>query len=309
MREKSPNEYSIPERMNIGVFLVALPATWLFLWGANHTPWPWPFVFAFGFSHLHMTLFSLLHEAVHGVFSKSSQRNEFFGRLCAAVFPTSFTLQRIAHLGHHRRNRTDGDLYDYVLPTQSKARRNFMLYSGNLLGFYYWCLPLGLVVYFLTPGLFTSSWFLRGPARLLGFEEHVREIAKEPKGRIWWECSGAVVYYGALIWFLNLGWGGTLLCFHAFALHWSALQYVDHAWSPRDIINGAWNLRVSPPAQALALNYHFHLVHHQRPEIPWVYLPRLVDPVTPRPTFWRIYFSLWRGTRPAPPMGAGAGTF
>lgn len=68
MREKSPNEYSIPERMNIGVFLVALPATWLFLWGAKPPPWPWPFVFAFGFSHLHMTLFSLLHEAVHGVF-------------------------------------------------------------------------------------------------------------------------------------------------------------------------------------------------------------------------------------------------
>lgn len=309
MSQAASSGFSTPERLNIVVFIIALPTTWIFLWGASHTSWPWPFVFALGFSHLHMTLFALLHEAVHGIFSRSPKRNDFFGRLSAMTFPTSFTLQRIAHLGHHRRNRTNEDLYDYVLPTQSKSRRNLWLYAGNLLGFYYWCLPLGVVIYFLTPGLFTSSWFQRGPAHLLGFEEHVTEIAKEPWGLIWRECFGAVAFYGVLIWFLDLGWGRTLLCFHAFALHWSALQYVDHAWSPRDIMNGAWNLRISRPAQALALNYHLHLAHHQYPQAPWVHLPRLIDPETPRPSFWRIYFSLWRGTRPAPPMGAGAGKF
>jgi fatty acid desaturase len=107
-------------------------------------------------------------------------------------------------------------------------------------------------------------------------------------------------------WALDLTWQGWLLCHWAFALHWSALQYVDHAWSSRDIVNGAWNLKVSLVARALALNYHYHLAHHRHPQTSWVHLPELVDHAEPQPTFWRIYFSLWGGTRPAPPMGAPA---
>ncbi len=36
----------------------------------------------------------------------------------------------------------------------------------------------------------------------------------------------------------------------------------DHAFSPRDVVNGAWNLRVLPWTRALALNYHHHKAHH-----------------------------------------------
>ena len=78
------------------------------------------------------------------------------------------------------------------------------------------------------------------------------------------------------------------------------------AWSARDVANGAWNLRVLPPFRWLALNYHYHLAHHQQPQLPWYELPRHVDRDLPQPSFWRVYFSLWKGVRPAPPMGAPA---
>ena len=90
-------------------------------------------------------------------------------------------------------------------------------------------------------------------------------------------------------------------------MHWSALQYVIHAFTERDIVEGAWNLKVSRLADALTLNYHNHLAHHRHPQLPWLYLPKFVEPDDRRPSAWRIYFRLWRGgTQPAPPMGGPA---
>jgi fatty acid desaturase len=247
-----------------------------------------------------------MHEAVHGVFSTSRQRNDLFGTLSAPAFPTSFTLQKIAHLGHHRRNRTDEELYDYCLPGQSRVARNFQLYVGNLMGFYWMCIPLSNLIYLVAPWLFTSSAFIQGPARNLGFEPYAREIAAHSKLRIWLECLLALSYQIALWWLLDLTWQGWLMCYWAFALHWSALQYVDHAFSPRDVVNGAWNMKVLPLTRALSLNYHYHLAHHRHPQASWVRLPDLIDPADARPTFWRIYFKLWRGVQPAPAMGSGS---
>ena len=301
------NDYStIPEKRNIAIFLVAYPATWGLLWLASHGSIWWALGAAWAFSLVNHTPFSLMHEAVHGVFSRNRFRNDLFGVLSAPAFPTSFTLQRIAHLGHHRRNRTDEELYDYYLPDQSRALRNFQLYAGNLFGFYWACIPLSNLVYILAPWYFTSKRFVEGPARTLGFEPYVREIVQHGKLRIWLECVLALGYQVTIWIVLDLSWQGWLLCYWAFALHWSALQYVDHAWSRRDIVEGAWNLQTLPTTRALALNYHLHLAHHRYPQASWIHLPKLVRQDDPKPTFWEIYFRLWRGVRPAPPMGAPA---
>jgi len=298
--------YEIPEKRNIAIFMIALPATWGLLWIASHSSIGWALLAAWAFSLVNHTPFSLMHEAVHGVFSSNRLRNEIFGTLCSPALPTSFTLQKIAHLGHHRRNRTDEELYDYYLPSQSRAQRNFQVYAGNLLGFYWFSIPVSNLIYLVAPWLYTSRAFIEGPARQLGFEPYIRDIALHSRLKIWAECLYAFSYHVALFLLLDLTWQGWLLCYWAFALHWSALQYVDHAFSPRDVIHGAWNLKALPLTRGLALNYHYHLAHHCHPRAPWVYLPELVDPEQPQPTFWRIYFRLWGGARPAPPMGAPA---
>lgn len=306
MTDSQPDEYPIPEKLNIAVFVVTQLAIWGLLWLASHSSLGWALLSAWAFSLVNNTNFSLMHEAVHGIFSRNRVRNYLFGTLCAPTFPTSFTLQKIAHLGHHRRNRTDRDLYDYYLPDQSRALRNFQLYSGNLMGFYWASIPIGNLIYLIAPWMYTSKRFVEGPARQLGFEHHVREVAKYSGLRIWLECLLALVYQVLAWWLLDLTWQGWLLCYWAFALHWSALQYVIHAYSPRDKVNGAWNLRVLPITHALALYYQDHLAHHRHPQVPWVYVPGLVKPTDRRPTFWRIYFRLWGGVRPAPAMGAPA---
>ena len=137
MRLTKQVNFPIHEKINIVILLITLPTIWFLLWVASHLSLLWALLAAFLFSHLNNTIFSSMHEAVHGLFSKSKSRNDLFGIVCAALFPTSFSLQRVAHLGHHRRNRTDQDLYDYYLPGQSKSLRNFQLYAGNLLVLYW----------------------------------------------------------------------------------------------------------------------------------------------------------------------------
>jgi fatty acid desaturase len=296
----------VPERLNWLILAATAAATAASLWLVSHSS-PWlALAGAVVFAFVNNTSFSIMHEAVHGVGAATPSRNYALGVIAGWMFPTSFSLQRIAHLGHHARNRTDRDLYDYYLPSESRWVRNVWLYGGNLLGLYWFCIPLSNAVYLLATPLYRSRVFVERIAPAIGFGQYVRDLVELPPGRIRLEISLAFGYQALLWWACDLSWQGWLLAHWLFALHWSSLQYVDHAWSPRDVVNGAWDLRVSAPARWLALNYHYHLAHHRHPSVPWTSLPALAVREG-QPTFWQVYWSLWRhGVQPAPAMGAPA---
>lgn len=276
------------------------------LWAASHLELAYALLAIWFFSLINNMPFALMHEAVHGVAAESRAANALIGTLAGWAFPTSFSMQRVAHIGHHRRNRTDAELYDYYLPGQSPTVRNFWLYAGNLLGLYWWCVINSNLLYALAPGLYRSRFFVERIATPLGFGPYIEELAELDPARVWVEIILAFSYQAAIFYLLDLNLLTYFVCNMAFALHWSVLQYADHAWSARDVKNGAWNLTVLPPSRWLALNYHYHLAHHQHPQLPWYELPKHVDQSIPQPSFWRVYFSLWKGVRPAPPMGAPA---
>jgi len=289
-----------PRRLNWLLLAASMLATSALLYIASHARWPIALLACIAFAFVNNLPFALMHEAVHGLAS------EKLGFVAACMFPTSFTLQRKAHLGHHQRNRSDDDLYDYYLPTQSRFVRNVWLYAGNLLGLYWFLIPLSNALYLLGTPLYRSRIFIERVAPKLGFGPHVRDIAELPVGRVWLEIAAAFGYQAALWWALGFRWPWWLLAHWLFAMHWSALQYVDHAWSARDVAEGAWDLRVPKIVRWLTLNYQFHRAHHAHPAAPWTQLPQLAKD---GPSFWQIYASLWRhGVQPAPPMGAPAQT-
>lgn len=296
----------MPERLNWLILAASAVATASCLWIVSHSP-PWlALAGAVAFAFVNNTPFSVMHEAVHGVGGATPSRNYALGVIAGWMFPTSFSLQRVAHLGHHARNRTDRDLYDYYLPGESRWVRNVWLYGGNLLGLYWFCIPLSNAVYLLATPLYRSRVFVERIAPAIGFGHYVRDLVELPSGKVRLEIALAFAYQAFLWWACDLSWQGWLLTHWLFALHWSSLQYVDHAWSPRDVVNGAWDLRVSAAARWLALNYHYHLAHHRHPGAPWTSLPALAVREG-QPTFWQVYWSLWRhGVQPAPAMGAPA---
>jgi len=251
------------------------------------------------FSYTNNTIFSLHHEAAHETFHPNPKLNDAAGVLFAAFFPTIFSIQRISHLGHHKRNRTDEELYDYYLPHQSWWVKTYWIYC-LLTGFYWAIIPVSASLYVVWPWAFRSRWFQDGPARWWGFRPFVRDIAQAPIARVWLEGLISLLVQVTMFVALDLSLVGWLACYWAFGLNWSSVQYSDHAGSPRDVIEGAWNLRFWPVAQWMFLNYNFHLAHHRQPGVPWIYLPKLVRSTDARPSFWAIYLRLWLGARKAP---------
>ncbi len=295
---------SIPATLNLAITALAASGALACLWLASHAPhWSLVVVAAILFSYVNNTIFSLLHESVHGLYHSDRRINEAAGPLLAAFFPTSFTIQRVSHFGHHQRNRTDRELFDYYLPGQSRWLKTYWLYC-LLTGFYWSIIPVAGLTYLVMPWSFSTRWFQKGPARWWGFEPMVKDIAAQPRLKVWLELAYTLGFQAAVFWALDLDWIGWLACYWAFGINWSSLQYTDHAWSRRDVREGAWNLKVGPVTQAVFLNYHYHLVHHRAPDIPWIHLPKFVSPDDPRPSFWKIYLSLWGGARPAP-LGPG----
>jgi fatty acid desaturase len=302
-RTNTGEPLEIPTTLNLAIAMVGGAVALACLWGASHTPhWTLVFGAAFVFSFANNTIFSLLHECVHGSFHPNPRVNDGAGVLFAAFFPTAFTIQRVSHFGHHRRNRSDRELYDYYLPHQSRWLKTYWIYC-LLTGFYWAIIPVAGLIYLLCPFAFRSRAFAEGPARWWGFQEYARDIAAEPTARVWSEALFASAFQMFLWVALDLDWIGWLCCYWAFGLNWSSLQYTDHAWSPRDVQEGAWNLRFWRITQAIFLNYNLHLVHHRQPAIAWIHLPDFVRTSDPNPSFWSIYLSLWGGARAAPAPG------
>jgi fatty acid desaturase len=172
-----------------------------------------------------------------------------------------------------------------------------------LTGIYWVFLPLGCIVYLVAPWVFRLRVFCSREGSLgkqTGAAAMFSGLDRADRLRMRLEILFSVLFQVALVSLLDLNFTGWLACYVAYAVNWSALQYADHAFSPLDIKNGAWNLRVNPVVQWLFLNYHHHLAHHQHPTVPWIHLPRYVNFNDARPSFLSVYLSMWRGPRPLP---------
>jgi fatty acid desaturase len=298
----------LPGALNISISVAAMAVAALALWiASNSGSWIAILLAAIIFSFVNNTIFSLLHEAVHGLFHSSHKVNEIFGSLCAAFFPTALSFQRICHLGHHRRNRSDAELFDYYYPDDNKFLKYTQWY-GILTGVYWLMPPLGCLIYLIAPWALKINFF-RGAdskvAQQTGLDAMLSGFNDVPGRRIRLEIVASILLQVSLFKFLNLTWTGWLICYAAFALNWSALQYADHAWTDRDVRNGAWNLRVNLLVQYLFLNYHHHKAHHQNTSVSWLHLPKYVDFLEHRPSFLAVYRNMWLGPRPYPEVPTG----
>ncbi len=301
---------TVPGGLNLTLACVAGGVSVSMLWLASHTDAvPWFIVAVFVFAFINNTVFSLLHEAVHGIFHQNLVINEWAGRILAGFFPTGFTLQRIAHLGHHRRNRTDAELFDYYKPGDNLLAKYFQWY-GILTGIYWLIPPLACLLFLITPVPLIKRIINYSKSSDLSYQTSADGMLSgyksAPFARIKLEILFSILLQVAMVSLLDLHLAGWLACYAAFGFNWSSLQYTDHAFSKRDVYEGAWNLRVNKVVQYIFLNYHHHKVHHQNPSISWLHLGDHIDEEEFRPSFLEIYLKMWRGPRPIPESQAAA---
>jgi fatty acid desaturase len=303
-------QFPVPNGINLFALLGSLSLGILLLAGASlayrSAQWIWFGICVLGFGLINNTNFSLLHEAVHGILNSNRRRNEMLGVIVGAFFPTSFTLQQYFHLGHHCRNRTDAEMFDLYYPQDNLWIKRFVIYAMPA-GLYWLSAAAANILFLFLPSLL--SWKYLRESTLMkhsGFDSMLAGIPDTARmlRKIRFQIIFILVIQLLLMWLFKIHPIAWLVSYWVFGMIWGSLQYTDHAFSPRDIRYGAWNLRVDPLTRWIFLNYHFHLAHHIYPSLPWIYLPKFVGRDEVRPSAWGNFWKLMCGpfltTEPAP---------
>ena len=284
----------VPDRLNLALVLLVFLASTGLLWLASAVQNVYLMVgVAVVFSYVLLTNYALLHEATHGNLQSSPPRNYALGVLTGFLFPIPFSMICLTHQGHHLHNRTDAEMFDLYYPDDNRVVK-YVRWYGILCGFFWPLIPLGAVLFSIAPARLRERIFAQPQTTGYMFSD-VRHSA------VWAvraELLGIVIFFAALHGLLGLRWGPTLICYACFSLNWSTRQYVGHAFSKRDIIDGAWNLRHNRVMSRLLLHGELDKTHHRRPDVSWFYLPQLTSNDDDRPTYFRQYWRQWLGPRP-----------
>jgi fatty acid desaturase len=296
----APRDMPIPDRLNFTLVGVVFVAAVGLLWVGSQVE-PWYAIVAVGvvFSYVLLTNYALLHEATHHNLHSNPRLNHWLGLATGLLFPVPFSMVHTTHQGHHVRNRTDYEMFDLYYPTDNRLLKYAQWYS-ILCGLFWPVIPIGALLFAVCPAILrTRAWRqARSSSYLLG------DIQNREVRAIRGEMLLVVAFFAGLFWLLNLHWLNTLVLYGCFAVNWSTRQYVGHAFTRRDVIEGAWNLRHNRLMTWVLLHGEWDLNHHRRPDVSWYYLPRLSPSDEPRRSYLRQYWRLWRGprlaTEPAP---------
>lgn len=292
-----PPEMPVPDRLNTGLVLLVtcLAATLLWL-GSQATAWYAVLAVGVVFSYVMLTGYALLHEATHDNLHSTPRGNYWLGVATGLLFPAPFSLIHYTHRNHHKYNRTDREMFDLYYPTDNRVLKYAQWYC-ILCGLFWPLVPLGAVLFAVWPGLLQSR-MVREADSARGLY-YVSRVPPEVVRAVRRETVLIVLAFVGLFWALDLRWLNTLALYACFSFNWSTRQYITHAFTPRDVVEGAFNLRHNRLMSWLLLHGEWDLNHHRRPDVSWYYLPRLSPPDEPRISYCRQYWRQWLGPIPA----------
>lgn len=242
------------------------------------------------------SVYSIIHEAQHAMLFSNRLWNDIAGSFMALFFPAPFHLTRQGHLGHHLRNRSDDEAFDFYVEGDHRLWRLLSFY-GILTGFFYLVVVLSNVVFLILPFREDKKYWRVDPASAAFIE------SLNPRYRlaIRLESAAATVLHVGIVWLCAIPLGHYLAMYAGFGFMWSAMQYVHHYGTERHATRGARNLWIWKPIDLLWLNHNWHLVHHTHPSVPWVDLPRIGEVESSERGFLlTAYLRMWRGPRLAP---------
>lgn len=282
-------------QQNLFISAAILIALTTLLWVGSHTSWIGLALAAVVFSFIGLTNYALIHEACHHNLNSKTIPNWLTGAVLGWFFPVSFTFMETVHQVHHLNNRTDSEMFDYYYPDDNLLIKYGQWYS-ILIGIYPPIIPIGSILLALTPSFFNLHPWKAAKSSSIIFDRNL--FTKQVLNKIRLEVFSGALFWLFLFMLLDLQILPVLIIYITFWINWSTRQYVTHAFSPRDVIQGAWNLKVSKLMGWIFLNGHWDKVHHQHPRAAWQKLPQLGNNSQKPISYWKQYFSLWRGPRP-----------
>jgi len=219
--------------------------------------------------------------------------NDLCGAILALFFPAPFHLLRQGHIGHHLRNRSDDEAFDFYFEGESKVWKYLQFY-GILTGLFWVTVVASNFIALFLPKLLTARWadFDRPTQSLLESlnPRYMRLIRIEA-------VAAFILHFSwALLWDIPPGHYILLLC--GFGFLWSTLQYVHHYGTERSVLKGAKNLRTWKWLDRLWLNHNWHKNHHAHPLTPWNQLPDIgSEGDGEQERLLKAYLIMWKGPR------------
>jgi len=284
----------IPVGVNLVIIGLQLVAVGTCFFGAAHvTNWWFLGLLAVAFGAVMNSIYSIIHEAEHAMLFNNRFLNDLAGSLMALLFPAPFHLIRQGHLGHHLRNRSDDEAFDFYFEEDHKLWK-ILVWYGILTGLYWVVVVLSNIVFLLFPfTLDKKYWQVDQASRAF-----MQSLNANYRCIIRLECAAAIALHLGVFWMFHIPIKNYLIMYAGFGFMWSAMQYVHHHGTERHVTRGARNLWIWRPLDGLWLNHNWHLTHHQHPTVPWVYLPQIGRAENPRRGFliW-AYLKMWRGPR------------
>jgi fatty acid desaturase len=215
------------------------------------------------------TMWSLIHEAIHGHLFAHRRSNDGVGRLLCVLYGAPLRALRVAHLLHHRYSRTRRDrteVYDSVRSSRLAAAAGFY---GQLLGGMYFlevvsslaCLLPRRVIDWLAPRLEHPDSTGGLVVRAVREPRALREMRLDTLVLL--AVFGTAVWlYGSHAWML----GAVMLARAALvSIADNSYHYATQLEHPRLAMNAH-----APRWIAAALLYfNLHGVRHRYPHLPW----------------------------------------
>ena len=286
--------WPIPGKLNLAICVVQIAAFAAVFWATSQATSWWQIGLLAGlFAILGNSIYSLVHEAEHGMLHPNRTANDLLGTVLALLFPAPYHLIRQGHLGHHLRNRSDDEAFDLYFDGEQPLWKWLELY-GIITGFYWGIVVLSNVVVLFCPFVLKRRFF--------EFDRSSAAFMESLNPRYWrliqLEAVAAVVLHTALVVGLGISPWRYLAVYFGFGFSWSAMQYVHHYGTERDVLLGARNLWLFAPIDWLWLHHNWHRTHHRHPTVPWLYLPSIGRQEDPQRGFLlRHYMRMWRGPR------------
>ena len=295
VHQSSSIQYRIPGTLNGVLAGAQILAAFALLGAASQARTFWGTgVFAVAFAFVMQLGFGLAHEAAHSKLHRSPAVNDGLGILLYSLFPGSYHLFEISHLIHHRRNRSDDELEDYVLPGEIRWRKRAVYYL-ILCGLFWLLTPLALLTIAMIPG---RAIQMPPPGENAGgFSRYMQFLNSVNPARIRRDLLVTIAVWTVAALLLRFKLSHLVLCYAAFAFCWASQQYIYHVRTPRHVVLGAVDLRLWRPFELLYLHFNYHLTHHVAAWVPWIYLPKIAAE-QPTRSYLATYLEQWRPPQP-----------
>jgi fatty acid desaturase len=281
----------IPGALNLALAALQVALLLAILWAAGRVEgWLAVAALSVAYGVVRNSAYAMLHEGEHNLLHPDRRVNHGVATLLALFFPAPFHLIRQGHIGHHIRNRSDDEAFDLYFEGEHRFWKYLQLY-GTLTGMFWVLIAITNVIIVVYPPVITAN-----QAR---FDRTTQAFAESLNPRYRWliyfEALAVLVLHGAILYVWQIPIARYLAVLFGFGFMWSAMQYAHHYGTVRDVQKGARNLKTVYLLDLVWLNHNWHLNHHMKPTVPWVYLPFLGDPAEPRGSLVGAYFRMWRG--------------